>query len=173
GGNRRGQARQCFNLMVTMVLGGLWHGAARNFVIWGFYQGALLAIHKFLIADRRFMSHPLWTPLKILFTFYLTCLGWLIFITPDLGRLAFYGRKLLFFEFTPSSFTAFVGAHAFVVFLMAVFFVVHAISYRMENLSRVFAGLRAPAWATSFATGVLILYLFAAGQQQSFTYFQF
>jgi len=157
GGNRLGKGRQCFNLMVTMVLGGLWHGAAWNFVIWGFYQGALLAVHKLLIAERRFLSRPVWDPLKVAFTFYLTCVGWLIFITPDLGRLWYYGRKLLFFDFTPSSFAAFVDAHALVVFLMAVFFVVHAVSYWTEDLSRVFAGLRAPAWAASVAAALLIL----------------
>ena len=40
GGNRKGRARQCLNLLITMVLGGLWHGAAWNFVLWGLYQGS-------------------------------------------------------------------------------------------------------------------------------------
>jgi len=66
-----------------------------------------------------------------------------------------------------------VNAHPLVAFLIPVFFVVHAVSYRTKDLSRVFANLRTPAWATSFAAGLLILYLFAAGQQESFIYFQF
>jgi alginate O-acetyltransferase complex protein AlgI len=173
GGNRKGRARQCFNLLVTMVLGGLWHGAAWNFVLWGLYQGALLAAHKFLVSERRFMSSPSWDPFKIMVTFYLTCLGWLIFITPDLGRLGYFGKKLLFVDFTPSSFTAFVNAQPLVAFLIPLFFVVHAISYRARDLSRVVAELRTPAWATTFAAGLLVLYLFAAGRQESFIYFQF
>lgn len=46
GGNRSGQARTIANLMITMVLGGLWHGAAWNFVIWGFLHGSWLAAHR-------------------------------------------------------------------------------------------------------------------------------
>lgn len=46
GGNRKGRARTLVNLMITMVLGGLWHGAGLNFVLWGALHGALLAIHR-------------------------------------------------------------------------------------------------------------------------------
>lgn len=46
GGNRRGRGRTYFNLLATMVLGGLWHGAAWTFVVWGFLHGAALAINK-------------------------------------------------------------------------------------------------------------------------------
>ena len=49
GGNRRGKARQYANLMATMLLGGLWHGAAWNFVIWGAGHGAALCAHKAMI----------------------------------------------------------------------------------------------------------------------------
>ncbi|NUP04634.1 MAG: MBOAT family protein [Polyangiaceae bacterium] len=54
GGNRRGKARQMVNLMVTMLLGGLWHGASWTFVVWGGLHGAALAVEKLLgIDDRR------------------------------------------------------------------------------------------------------------------------
>ena len=46
GGNRGGLLFVCRNLMITMLLGGLWHGAAWNFVLWGFYQGALLCTYR-------------------------------------------------------------------------------------------------------------------------------
>lgn len=45
GGNRKGTVRTYFNLMTTMLLGGLWHGAAWTFILWGFYHGTLLCIH--------------------------------------------------------------------------------------------------------------------------------
>ena len=53
GGNRRGRGRQLANLMVTMLLGGLWHGAGWNFVLWGGLHGALLAIHRAWQVTRR------------------------------------------------------------------------------------------------------------------------
>ena len=48
GGNRKGKIRTYINLIVTMLLGGLWHGASWNFILWGGLHGAALAIHKFL-----------------------------------------------------------------------------------------------------------------------------
>jgi D-alanyl-lipoteichoic acid acyltransferase DltB (MBOAT superfamily) len=53
GGNRKGEGRTYVNLMTTMVLGGLWHGAAWNYVLWGFYQGLLLCVHRLFGGDRR------------------------------------------------------------------------------------------------------------------------
>ena len=78
-----------------------------------------------------------------------------------------------FFDFAPSNLGRFIPNHPLVVFLIVAFFVVHAISYRMGDLSRVFAELRIPAWAAGVASGLVILYLFAAGRQESFIYFQF
>ncbi|MCI0624678.1 MAG: MBOAT family protein [Acidobacteria bacterium] len=173
GGNRKGKPRQYVNLLTTMALGGLWHGASWNFLIWGLYQGLFLAAHKSLLAERTFMTSRLWDPFKILFTFYVTCIGWLIFILSDLDKLVFYLKKMLFWEFTPSSLDSFVEAHPQVVLIMIVFFIVHTISYWAGDLSRVFAGLRVPAWATYLLISAVFLYLFAAGQQASFIYFQF
>lgn len=51
GGNRKGQVRTSINLLIIMVLGGIWHGAAWSFAIWGFYHGAGLAFER-LVADR-------------------------------------------------------------------------------------------------------------------------
>ncbi|NJR65449.1 MAG: MBOAT family protein [Leptolyngbyaceae cyanobacterium CRU_2_3] len=59
GGNRKGKSRTYQNLMTTMVLGGLWHGAAWNYVFWGFYQGALLCIYRALgIRDAKASQTP-------------------------------------------------------------------------------------------------------------------
>lgn len=52
GGNRGGPLRTYRNLLLTMILGGLWHGAAWTFVLWGVYQGGLLALHRFFVIDR-------------------------------------------------------------------------------------------------------------------------
>ncbi len=53
GGNRHGQRRTYQNLMTTMLLGGLWHGAAWNFVIWGLYHGTLLSVQRFIAGSDR------------------------------------------------------------------------------------------------------------------------
>ncbi len=85
GGSRCGRARTYLNLMITMTLGGLWHGASWPFVIWGFYHGAMLAItrwvHTWLGVDplKPLVNHWLWKTLAIVATFHVVCFGWIFF----------------------------------------------------------------------------------------------
>ncbi len=172
GGNQKGKGRQLLNLMITMLLGGLWHGAAWHFVLWGFYQGFLLCVHKFVVVDRPLLTHSWWLPLKILVTFYLTCIGWLIFIIPDLRDLLFYVRKMCFLDFSTSGVANLIESQPLVLFLMAAFFVLHTTSYLVNGLSQAFSRLGPTLWAVEVLGSLVILYLLAAGQQ-SFIYFQF
>lgn len=75
GGNRTGGTYR--NLMLTMLLGGLWHGASFNFIIWGGYHGALLGVERAI--GRGGKPSPLLYPLRALLTFVLVCLGWVFF----------------------------------------------------------------------------------------------
>jgi alginate O-acetyltransferase complex protein AlgI len=81
GGNRRGSGRTYVNLMLTMLLGGLWHGAQWKFVAWCLYHGALLALFRALPV--RIPLPEAWRmllrPVGIVAMFHVTCLGWLIF----------------------------------------------------------------------------------------------
>jgi len=84
GGNRLGGARTYANLIVTMGLGGLWHGAAWNFVLWGLYHGALLALHRaWRGRSGPAFRGPAGHPAGICLTFLLVTLGWVMFRTPD------------------------------------------------------------------------------------------
>jgi len=90
GGNRTTAARTTRNLMITMVLGGLWHGAAWNFVLWGAYQGLLLGIHRAL-PKPAVPRHASWTwivnALKWFVFFHLVNLGWLFFRAESLDQI--------------------------------------------------------------------------------------
>jgi alginate O-acetyltransferase complex protein AlgI len=78
GGNRGGRLRTYRNLMLTMLLGGLWHGASWNFVIWGGYHGALLSIERILGVGKQDPGSPIrWT--RVVLTFSLVCIGWVFF----------------------------------------------------------------------------------------------
>ena len=86
GGNRLGPRRTYVNLLMTMVLGGLWHGAAWTFVIWGALHGALLAINKWL-DDHLGVPHGWWARLgAAVVTFHLVCVGWVFFRAADLSH---------------------------------------------------------------------------------------
>ena len=82
------------NLMLTMVIGGLWHGAAWTFILWGFYQGAILIGHRLAKPwlDRIRPADPVdracWAGLRIFVTFHLVCFGWLIFRAGSIQQLA-------------------------------------------------------------------------------------
>jgi D-alanyl-lipoteichoic acid acyltransferase DltB (MBOAT superfamily) len=80
GGNRHGRWMTYRNLMLTMLLGGLWHGASWNFVIWGGYHGGLLSLER-MMGRREFEKQPpVWLfPLRAAMTFGFVCVGWVFF----------------------------------------------------------------------------------------------
>src|SRR5262249_36304628 len=78
GGSRHGSVATYRNLIVTMLLGGLWHGASWTFVIWGLYHGALLAIHKAL-PPPSWMGRAAMRPVAVLTTLLSVCVGWVFF----------------------------------------------------------------------------------------------
>jgi D-alanyl-lipoteichoic acid acyltransferase DltB (MBOAT superfamily) len=98
GGNRGGRLKTYRNLMITMMLGGLWHGAAWTFVIWGAYNGLGLAAEHALAG--RFSRTPTW--LRWFVTFHLVVLGWVVFRASSIGvawrflsRLVSFGAPTL------------------------------------------------------------------------------
>ncbi|KIG16540.1 putative poly(beta-D-mannuronate) O-acetylase [Enhygromyxa salina] len=90
GGNRRGPARTQINLAITMLLGGLWHGAAWTFVAWGAFHGLWLALERGVSGLRASLgrersSNFVWVSLGVAATFVMVCLAWLLFRAPSLG----------------------------------------------------------------------------------------
>ena len=106
GGNRQGRLRTYVNLMLTMLLGGLWHGASWKFVIWGGYHGALLALFRAL---PRGPAAPRWwgillKPIQIAAMFQLTCFGWLVFRCNAPGQVVDFVESIAGnFRWTPES----------------------------------------------------------------------
>jgi alginate O-acetyltransferase complex protein AlgI len=82
GGNRKGTGRTYVNLALTMLLGGLWHGAAWTFIVWGAYQGLWLVIERLL--GKRELLHFAPRPFQIALTFVLAMIGWVFFRAPGI-----------------------------------------------------------------------------------------
>lgn len=99
GGNRKGRGRMYLALFLTMLLGGLWHGAAWTFVIWGAYHGALLLFTRLwqerkgpaALDKEKFPARFF----KRFVTFHLVCLGWIIFRSQDMGSALVMMRNLV------------------------------------------------------------------------------
>lgn len=92
GGNRDGKAKTYRNLLLTMTIGGLWHGANWTFAIWGLYNGCLLAIERFLKnRNQDFIKAPL---LKGALTFLIINIGWIFFRAPDFKTISLWLKKV-------------------------------------------------------------------------------
>ncbi|MGH2347064.1 MAG: MBOAT family O-acyltransferase [Chloroflexota bacterium] len=93
GGNRRGRRRTYVNLMATMLLGGLWHGAAWKFAFWGGLHGSGLAVERWW--DERRGTKEIRRPwLRWLFTFHFVCFAWLFFRADSVSAVGDLARRL-------------------------------------------------------------------------------
>ncbi len=163
GGNRGGRAKTYRNLMITMVLGGLWHGAAWTFVIWGAYHGTMLIIEHALAGRLR---TPAW--LRWLVTFNLVVLGWIIFRAQTIGDAWTVLRRLGSFG-APTLWTAPV--------LVAIGLVIglQLLPERSTEEGQARLGRLSPA-VLGAALGVVILFVAATVPSQGvppFIYFRF
>jgi D-alanyl-lipoteichoic acid acyltransferase DltB (MBOAT superfamily) len=168
GGNRHGKLRTYRNLMITMLLGGLWHGANWNFIIWGGYHGALLSLEK--TAGIKGSADPPAGILKlpgICLTFALVCIGWVFFRAANLTDSLFVIREMC------------AGARgkfllsAPLLWMIAGTAVLAVLEERYAALRRVAA---APMWAqvALAGCGLLAIELFGVtGVSIPFVYFQF
>ena len=90
GGNKHGKARTYFNLMATMALGGLWHGAAVSYLVWGFMHGLLLAIERRFVDRLDGAKSPLLNAARAFVVFFAVSLLWILFKLPDFAHAAAY-----------------------------------------------------------------------------------
>lgn len=180
GGNRGGKAATYRNLMTTMTLGGLWHGAAWNFVLWGLYQGGLLAIHRMIAGahgrvgegTRRSLMGWLGRIVAIAVFFQIVCYGWLLFRAQsfaqivDLTARLFGGGTQAYFESTMPSvpIAALLGMMGLFLWDLAV-----EISGRVDFYRPLPLVLR----TTIYAIMIYLLAFGATTTPSAFIYFQF
>jgi len=161
GGNRGGRWRTYRNLMLTMLLGGIWHGASWNFLIWGGYHGLLLSLERMLPARR------LWRPLSVVATFVLVSIGWVFFRSPALaGSLGVLGAMFN----GPFGRLTWTHWHKGLVVTSLVFALVE------ENTGWLSRMGEKPAWVYAGATAatLMAIELFGVTEQSiPFIYFQF
>jgi D-alanyl-lipoteichoic acid acyltransferase DltB (MBOAT superfamily) len=194
GGNKQGGARTYFNLFVTMLLGGLWHGAAWNYVLWGAYQGALLCGHRLLTqgretlptsaeavsgttdlhggAARRSRIFPSWisTPLRIAVFFVFCCYGWLLFRAHSFDQVKAFSLLLigLGWDVVPVISKPTTSALLGIVVLS----MLQLCDYRSGSLES-FRRWRPPVQGFLYAILLFILIMGTSNAPVQFIYFQF
>jgi D-alanyl-lipoteichoic acid acyltransferase DltB (MBOAT superfamily) len=186
GGNRKGKVRTYINLIVSMSLCGLWHGAAWRFVLWGAYNGILLSLEK-MTRNRfslgktfdRLSETPQGYFLKILVTQILFVFGMVIFRAQNLEDNVYVFQKLIFidFIFTRIELLAVVAlVLAAVTFFLLLLnkkfseFVVRI--YRIDWIPAV-SGLRLSLWFIYLCGIIVLLFMFSPSSSPEFIYFQF
>jgi alginate O-acetyltransferase complex protein AlgI len=103
GGNRKGNFRTYVNLMATMLLGGLWHGASWNFIIWGGIHGSALATERALPKGSGYWKLPKFV--RGLATFFVVLVGWVFFRASDLSKASSYLATMFGFGHSTASST--------------------------------------------------------------------
>jgi D-alanyl-lipoteichoic acid acyltransferase DltB (MBOAT superfamily) len=165
GGNRGGRLLTARNLMITMVLGGLWHGAAWTFVLWGALHGTAL-VTEHLIGPERIERVPVWV--RWFVVFHLIVLGWILFRSPSLDVAGTFLSRLV----SPGAATlwtpAVVGAVLLVVGLQLL------PPRPLEALRLRLEGLRPAALGLGLAAVILLVASTVPSQGvPPFIYFQF
>ncbi|MGH8934845.1 MAG: MBOAT family O-acyltransferase [Acidimicrobiia bacterium] len=171
GGNRRGRLATYRNLMITMLLGGLWHGAAWTFVIWGGLHGIFLAIHRRLgsYVERGYQGpFRLRDVLPALATFHLVCLGWVFFRAESFSQALAYLNGLLIFR--PG-----LPQERFWVLVLAAGLAIFAVDLIQRNWrdDTAILGWGPVARGLSYGTMALAIIVASGGQATPFIYFQF
>lgn len=171
GGNRNGTFNTCRNLMLTMLLGGLWHGAAWNFVIWGGYHGLLLLVYRLtqglVMPWERLLPSRSLAGVKICIMFALTNIGWLFFRCRSLDQIL-HMLKSMSLRMDPHTLELALPLLLFLLPLLAVECVLYAKSDLLW-----FTKLRVPQQALFYAALVIGMCLFGVRQSIEFIYFQF
>ena len=179
GGNRKGRFRTYVNLVVTMLLGGLWHGAAPRFVLWGGFHGLLLALHKFLMrlfprmkATGADMKRG-WRIAGIFVTFHLVCLGWIFFRARDVGTGADILEQV-FTNFDISLIPNIITGYWEIFAMMLVGYVAHFTPRRLQERA-CDAVIRNPLAVNALLIVVIIWVVMQvkSADIQPFIYFQF
>lgn len=176
GGNRKGKLRQYNNLMATMLIGGLWHGAAWNYIVWGFVHGVGLIVHKitkkpldkFLPSDNKAVKFFSW-----LFAFIFIVITMTIFGAGDVSTSWTVIRKS-FTEFDPAYFTFFVKARYTWCILLTIIFALHFVPVKFyERISNWFVNCHWLVKLLIFIVVVQLVIQFSSAEVKPFIYNQF
>jgi alginate O-acetyltransferase complex protein AlgI len=176
GGNRKGKWRTYVNLLITMLLGGLWHGAATRFIIWGGLHGLGLAVHKFFSGLN---FPPLRSGQKALtiasgiLTFHFVCFCWIFFRAPELETVSAMLHQITS-SFSGFLLPQFLTGYKEVAFLMFIGYMLHFLPASAEKWSEEKVTAMPLPGKVLLVTGMiwLVIQTKSAGIQP-FIYFQF
>jgi len=180
GGNRYGKIRTYVNLMITMLLGGLWHGASFRFILWGGLHGAMLAIHRFFNEQKINFgvgNNPLIKSLIPVIggflTFHFVCFCWILFRAPSLEHAVQMINQIAN-NFSPQLFFEFIAGYRTTLVMILIGYALHFIPDSMDLAAeRWTIGLPLAGKATLILIVIILCIQTKSAPVQPFIYFQF
>lgn len=171
GGNRGGKWFTYRNLMLTMLLGGLWHGAGWTFVLWGLYQGLLLCAYRPFESRIRESQPSILRRVFGTFVFFnLVCVGWLFFRAENVQQVWVFVHEIFFTDFTSAFLTPY-GLRS-ILYLVGPFLVFEIWLTRRNDL----LALTKARWgwrAAAYFYAIFMLIVHQPHRSSEFIYFQF
>jgi D-alanyl-lipoteichoic acid acyltransferase DltB (MBOAT superfamily) len=178
GGNRNGVFMTYRNLVLTMVLGGLWHGANYTFIIWGFLHGFYLVVQR--LVGKKFgeledaIRMPKWmqTSIDIMIVYALTCFAWIFFRAENLSIALKVIEKIVSLDgwSWDTVINKFMVVKAFV--LIAILLAAEIMNNNVQNLQKL-ALVNAPFRVVSYSILLWLIAFFGTFGSKAFIYFQF
>ena len=179
GGNKGSSGKTYFNLMTVMLLGGLWHGASWNFIVWGVLHGSYLAVHKIILnkfpilKNNSFFSSKIGKIISISITQYFVFMAWIPFRVQNPDHMLYAMEKYIFIDLQFSGVLDVILAHKLPVLFLGLFIILHFISYRNGNIITKISDLSIKYWAIILIIiGLGISFTYSLNSQD-FLYFKF
>jgi D-alanyl-lipoteichoic acid acyltransferase DltB (MBOAT superfamily) len=168
GGNRKGTIRTYINLIVTMLLGGLWHGASYNFVVWGGLHGAALALNRAVFGPERRAPTGVRRVVSVVLTFHFVCFAWIFF------RAGTFDQARLLLSQLGELSTFHPNLHAEVLLVLGIGLVTHFLPESWYQRGQA-TFVRAPSWAQGLGLVAVAFLLSRMSSREAvpFVYFQF
>jgi alginate O-acetyltransferase complex protein AlgI len=170
GGNRKGERRTYLNLMIVMLLGGLWHGASFNFVIWGGIHGGMLAMERAQGKNSPYRRLP--PPVRVAITFLVVCLSWVFFRAKTLPQALDYFTSLFGLSSVTDASNAVAGS-LYTPYHGAMFVLCGLVVWGMPNTWAFTERLTLPRVASGFALLLAAVLMMWTQTVNPFLYFQF
>jgi len=173
GGNLKGRVRTYINLMITMLLGGLWHGASWSFVVWGGLHGLYLAAERFLreaIPEQEWFKTAWFKIAMALVTYFLVNITWVFFRAQSFGEASTYLASMFAIAPAPKK-VLYLNEIVPAAIAIAGMVVTH---WRMRDTSMEAVVAKTPAWLIGATlTFMLFMLVISQGSDSAFIYFQF
>ncbi|CAM3878142.1 MBOAT family protein [Flavobacterium cucumis] len=174
GGNRKGKIRTYFNLFMTMLLGGLWHGASWKFVVWGVLHGLALVVEKFFGQFIKLPKNSLVRTIQVVLTFHFVVFCWLFFRAKDFTTAFQIADNITKLTFDFNQWQTIILGYKNVFLLIAIGVVWHFIPVKMlAGMQKTFSTLPLVAKAVLLGLIYWVVYATASADAQPFIYFQF